>query len=306
MFKCLFSWLLAVAALSLPAAASDRGDSLRFVTFNVWGDYFGNPVGEREDGVARTVLRLSPDLLSLQEVTPNWWRSKLVTDLANDYAFIRGDEEAALLRAGEDVSMNRPSNWINHEPLVYRKDRLELLDAGVEFFHPRLQAEKSVTWGVFSDRRTGRRFIAFATHLWWMYNGIESDVLRQLNVRKILETVAAVRTKWGDLPVIGGGDMNCTEEGMLALVAFERAGYSDAGKCAARVSSVPSEHGNPVRGEDGRYHGEKGVPGRKGVCMLDRIFYTSGVVALRHDVDCAQETLDVSDHSPVVVDFLIK
>ena len=90
---------------------------------------------------------------------------------------------------------------------------------------------------------------------------------------------------------------------MPALLVFERAGYSDAGKCADAVSTVPSEHDGPNRGADGRYHGEKGVIGRAGNVMLDRVFYTGGIHASHHDVDCTQETLDASDHSPVVVDF---
>ena len=275
---------------------------LRFVTFNIWGDYFKNPVGEREDGIIRTVLRLKPDILSLQEVTPSWWRSKLFRELASDYGIVRGDEDAALVRAGGDLSQRQP-NWMNHEPLAYRKDRLALLDSGLEFFHLSIGAEKSVTWGVFEDRLDGRRFISFATHLWWQYNGAESHALRELNVRKILDVIAAAKAKWGDLPVIGGGDLNCKEDGMPALVAFERAGYSDAGKCADAFSTVPSEHTDPVRGADGRYRGEKGIVGKQGHTMLDRVYYSGGIHALRHEVDCEQETLDSSDHSPVVVDF---
>lgn len=279
-------------------------DTLRFMTFNIWGDYFGNPVAEREEGVLNAVLGQKPDLLSLQEVTPRWWKSKLFRGLEKDYGVIRGDEEAALVRAGADLAMRQP-NWINHEPLAYRKDRLTLLESGLEFYHLTLQPEKSVTWGVFEDRTSGMRFIAFATHLWWQYNGLESHAIRELNVRKILDIVAALKVKWGEIPVIGGGDLNCKEEGMPALVAFERAGYSDAGKCADTVSSVPSEHTNPKRGVDGLYHGKKGIVGGKGMAMLDRIFYSAGIHALRHDVVCTQEALDVSDHSPVIVDFII-
>lgn len=90
---------------------------------------------------------------------------------------------------------------------------------------------------------------------------------------------------------------------MPALVAFARAGYSDAGKCADAFSTVPSEHTDPVRGADGRYRGEKGIVGKQGHTMLDRVYYSGGIHALRHEVDCEQETLDSSDHSPVVVDF---
>ena len=178
-----------------------------------------------------------------------------------------------------------------------------LLAGDVEFYNLTLQPEKSVTWGVFEDLRSGKKFISFATHLWWKYNGDESHALRELNVRLILDTIARQKAKWGDLPVIGGGDLNCNAEGQPALRFFERAGYSDAGKCADETSSVPSEHSSPKRGADGRYHGEKGAVGKKGHAMLDRVFYTKGIHAYRHEVICDQATLDISDHSPVVVDL---
>lgn len=293
-------FLFTLCAACMAMAESTR---LRFMTFNIWGDYFGNPVEEREDGMYAVVEREKPDLLSLQEVTPSWWASAgFMAKLDGAYGIIRGDEDAALVRAGADLSRRQP-NWVNHEPLLYRKDRLRLLDSGVEFFHMTLQAEKSVTWGVFEDLKSGRRFISFATHLWWKYTGDESHALRELNVRLILDTIARQKAKWGDLPVIGGGDLNCNAEGQPALRFFERAGYSDAGKCADVKSSVPSEHSSPKRGADGRYHGEKGVVGKKGHAMLDRVFYTKGIHAYRHDVICDQATLDISDHSPVVVDF---
>lgn len=297
---------LLFAVIACTAVLATAGtERLRFMTFNIWGDYFGNPVEERQDGIHAAVERLKPDLLSLQEVTPNWWKSSgFMAKLEGEYGIIRGDEDAALVRAGADLSRRRP-NWVNHEPLLYRKDRLRLLDSGVEFFHMTLQPEKSVTWGVFEDLRNGKRLISFATHLWWQYNGEESHALRELNVRLILCTIARQKAKWGDLPVIGGGDLNCNAEGQPALRFFERAGYSDAGKRADVTSSVPSEHTNPTRGADGRYRGEKGVVGKKGHAMLDRVFYTKGIRAFRHDVVCDQETLDVSDHSPVVVDFAV-
>lgn len=295
--------LMFLFALGVAWTVMAESDRLRFMTFNIWGDYFGNPVEERQDGMYAVVEREKPDLLSLQEVTPNWWASVgFMAKLDGAYGIIRGDEDAALVRAGADLSHRQP-NWVNHEPLLYRKDRLRLLDSGVEFFHMTLQSEKSVTWGVFEDLKSGKKFISFATHLWWKYNGDESHALRELNVRLILDTIARQKAKWGDLPVIGGGDLNCNAEGQPALRFFERAGYSDAGKCADETSSVPSEHSSPKRGADGRYHGEKGVVGKKGHAMLDRVFYTKGVHAYRHDVICDQATLDISDHSPVIVDF---
>ena len=62
--------LAACAAVVVAAIAADAAP-LKFMTFNIWGDYFGNPVCEREAGVEATILKEMPDVVSLQEVTPN-------------------------------------------------------------------------------------------------------------------------------------------------------------------------------------------------------------------------------------------
>ena len=292
----------ALAAAALQAAPAAR--PLRFMSFNIFGaGYGGFGAEEREDRAIAVVRRQSPDVVSWQEVNAGWWKSRLFRDMA-EYGIVRGDEDEALVRAGAKLSERR-ANWVNHEPLMYRKERLALLDSGLDFYHIALQVEKSLTWAVFEDKADGRRFIAFATHFWWQKNGAESDAIRELNARHVLDRVAAVRAKWGDLPVIGGGDFNC-EKGSPALNAFAAAGYADAGEVAPVRSKIPSEHGRLVRDEQGRCRGRVGKAGEKGHCMLDHVvFDLRGAKALRHDVVIDEEAIHISDHSPVVVDFLL-
>ena len=125
------AFLLLSAALSLSVAAAP----LRFVSFNIWGDYFGNPVAERQDGVSAIIRGHRPDLVSLQEVTPNWWAGTLFSDLkAAGLETLRGDETNALLRAGAPKDAAKwPRTYVNHEPLCYNPKRLKLLDQGLDF-----------------------------------------------------------------------------------------------------------------------------------------------------------------------------
>ena len=226
------------------------------MSFNIYGaGYGGFSAEEREDRAISVVCHQAPDVISWQEVNVGWWNSRLFREL-DEYGVVRGDEDAALVRAGADLSERR-KDWVNHEPLMYRKERLNLLDHGLDFYHVSLQVEKSLTWAVLEDKTDGRRFIAFATHFWWQSNGVESDALRELNARHVLSRIASVRAKWGDLPVIGGGDLNC-EAGSLALKAFAAAGYADAGEVAPVRSKIPSEHGKLVRDEQGRCRGRVG------------------------------------------------
>lgn len=295
---------VATIALSLAAWCASAAP-LRFLSFNVYGygAAEGMPPESRAAGVEESIVKCKADVISLQEVAPAWWDgTPLFARLASDFGVVRGDEEEALLRAGAPGGY-RMYSWVNHEPLLYRKSRLKLLDSGLDFFHLSLQAEKSVTWAVLEDRDGGRRFIAFATHFWWQGNGPESDALRELNARHVLNRVAEIRRKWGDLPVIGGGDLNC-RPGSLAHEVFRLAGYRNAADAAPVRSTHRSHHGYPVRGKDGVFRGAlrpaaEDVPGMS----IDHILFSPGVRALRHHIWVGRPELDVSDHSPVTADF---
>lgn len=294
------SAFLVVTALAWCASAAP----LRFLSFNIYGyGAEGLLPQNRAAGVEESIVKCKADVVSLQEVAPAWWDgTPLFANLSAEFGVVRGDEEEALLRAGASGTY-RPPNWVNHEPLLYRKSRLNLLDSGLDFFHLSLQAEKSVTWAVLEDRTDGRRFIAFATHFWWQGNGAESDAIRELNARHVLNRVADIRRKWGDLPVIGGGDLNC-RPGSLAHEVFRLAGYRNAADAAPVRSTHRSHHGYPVKGKDGVFRGAlrpaaEDVPGMS----IDHIFFSPGIRALRHHIWVGRPEIDVSDHSPVTADF---
>jgi glycerophosphoryl diester phosphodiesterase len=277
---------------------------MRFMSFNIFGaGYGGFSAAEREDRAIAVVRKYAPDVISWQEVNDGWWASRLFREMS-EYETVRGDEDEAMVRAGADLSMRR-RNWVNHEPLMYRKDRLKLLDSGLDFYHFALQPEKSLTWAVLEDRADGRRFVAFATHFWWKKDGIVDDAVRDLNARHVISRIESVRAKWGALPVVGGGDLNCVD-GSQPLATFLAGGYGDAGVLAPVRSSVPSEHGALVRDAEGRCRGRVGKVGEKGHRMIDHVLFDlGGVRALRHDVVVDEEAIHISDHSPVVVDFVL-
>ena len=81
--------LLAAAFCAAFASASP----MKFLSFNVWGDYFKNPVNEREAAIESTIRKYSPDVVALQEMTPAWWESPMLGNLSSEYGVVRGDEE---------------------------------------------------------------------------------------------------------------------------------------------------------------------------------------------------------------------
>ncbi len=279
-------------------------DTYRFITFNIWGDYFGNPPEERDEALAAVVLRHGPDIVALQEVTPNFWKSRLFQKFdAGGYGCVRTDERDAVRRAGGTGG----EGFVNHVPLLYRRDRFRLVAAGYDVFHLRLTDNKGVTWAVLEDMATGIRLIAFSTHFWYQANGPESEAIRELNAAHCVELLAKVKALYGDLPVVGGGDLNTFSprtSGALAL--FRRRGYDLAAEVAASADRRCTHHGDPVRGADGRWRGSPKCGNDTSDHSLDHILVEHGCfVVSEHRIIRDQDALDASDHSPVLVDFSI-
>ena len=309
--------VLTLASQSIHAedAATAKSEPLRILTYNIYGDWRAPKWGvpPRAAGVERAIVKAKPDVVALQEVIADWWESPLFKNLSAAYGVVRGDVSEAIRRAGTppETKPGKPEpGQCNHTPLLYRKDRLSLLDSGYDIFHIALSGtSKAVTWAVLEDKLSGRRFMSFATHFWHKHNCPESDTIRELSVRNILWHVTDVRRTWGDIPVIGGGDLNCNP-GSLALETFRREGFSNAMEVAAEKtarSATRTYHGRLTRDESGQYHGTVAPPGKdKPEQSIDHIFFNGGIRALRYDIDVDAETLNASDHSPVIVDFRIE
>jgi len=129
-------------------------------------------------------------------------------------------------------------------------------------------------------------------------------VIREYNALQIMWRISEIRHKWGDLPVILGGDLNSIP-GSLAHDVFARNGFVSAADAADVRSEHRSYHLNPKRGEDGKWHAKK-FPPEEDVAKLsiDHVFYTAGIHALKHIIDTDDQTaLDATDHWPVAVEF---
>lgn len=260
---------------------------LRFVTFNVWGDWVGNYVCERDEQQVKAVLRLKPDILALQEMTPNYWKGRLLGGLTG-YGVI-----------GEQA------DWCNYVPLAYRRDVFELVEGGALRFDASLEYTKGVTWGVFRVRETGAMLIAFSTHFWWKNERpVADDFIRKTNVRDLAAKVAELRKKYQGAPVIGGGDLN-SEPDSCVMAEVARLGLTDVQSTFPGASDAVTLHGYPERipgtaSWRGHMPGEGGRP--KGA-LLDHVLYCGPLMPKAYAVDSGEDFRDTSDHFPVVVDF---
>ena len=98
-------------------------ECIRFVTFNVWGEYFGNPASERDRAQLDMLLDYDADFIALQEVTKGFWDSRLVGGLKERGYVVVGEKDGYC-------------NSHSLTPIFYRQDRFKELERGAYLFHP--------------------------------------------------------------------------------------------------------------------------------------------------------------------------
>jgi endonuclease/exonuclease/phosphatase family metal-dependent hydrolase len=168
------------------------------MTFNLRLDVASdgpNAWPHRRDWVAALIRFHAPDAVGVQEALAH-----MLTDLdARLPGFARVGVGRADGHAGGEFSA-----------ILYRTDRLELLDSGTFWLSPTPEApgskgwdaaiERIATWGRFRDRRTGCTHVHLNTHFDHIGEQARQESARLIRLR--LGSIA------GRLPVIVTGDLN--------------------------------------------------------------------------------------------------
>ena len=261
---------------------------LRIMSINIWGDYFGNEVETRADGLISSVKAACPDVLGLQEATPAWHGSAFFAWLAEGY------EQADLHGAAAH----------NYVPLFWCRDRFRALETGYVPYEDTPDKSKAATWAVLEDR-DGARLAAFTTHFWYKTRGEEDDALRVSNANRLHAQALRLQAQYG-VPVTAFGDMNCYPS-HRAQAFFRENGWISAQETAPVTSGSCTYHKYPIRGEDGLYHGAKTEKGADAsidyILLLPAPGHT--VRPLTFVLDESQAALDATDHSPIHCDAVI-
>ena len=193
-------------ATATAAAGSDRtatsvamaSSPLRVMTFNIRYDTpsdSGNAWPNRKDWVASLVKFHEADVVGVQEAL----------------AHMLGDLDVRLpgfARVGVGRADGRTKGEFS--AILYRTDRLALLDSGTFWLSPTPETvgskgwdaaiERVATWARFRDRATGCSHVHLNTHFDHM-----GEQARQESARLIRRRLASIA---GDLPIVLTGDLN--------------------------------------------------------------------------------------------------
>lgn len=158
----------------------------------------------REKGFARVYLETKPDAIGFQEVSP------LMLD--------------RLMRELKDAGLPYAALWGRDTPILYRPDRLELVDSAFGIYPAACPGyagcfnnldTKSWTIAVFREKASGKCFILAATHLWWMDDDPKSrnyqagsNAARVYQMGLLIGELERFRGKYG-CPEVLVGDLNC-------------------------------------------------------------------------------------------------
>jgi endonuclease/exonuclease/phosphatase family metal-dependent hydrolase len=272
---------------------------MRIMTSNIWGDYFGNEVSSREGQLYNVYKKYDPDIIGVQEVTGGWYKGEMFHNLEKDGYTIVG----AFLIHTEDYSggIGGPlHDGANFVPMFVRRSKYKILECGYEMLRNTPDRSKAITWAVLEDRETGKVFGAANTHFWWMSRGTEDNLLRAENAKQLVAVMKYINGKYF-CPVFSFGDMN-TRLGSEVFEVYDINHVEHLLDKAEKGSKVASHHGDPVRGEDGRYHGKK-TENDKTMSIDHMVGYGEGYKVSEYYIVEDQDALDATDHSPVYVDI---
>ncbi|MBE6634469.1 MAG: hypothetical protein E7620_09045 [Ruminococcaceae bacterium] len=284
-------------------------DRIRLMTHNVWNRDVNAPAWEergedcsapaRVDGLLRVYRETLPDVIGGQEV------SALMADL--------------LMEGFREERVRYTLIWGRFTPILYRADRLELIDSAFFTYPERMDGlegsfndVKSKAWslGVFRVKKTGKTFLFATTHLWWKKEPVGeacagksgyqagSDEARERQIAMLVETLKEYHEKYA-CPVIMVGDMN-TSYNSKAMEYVRKNGFRHAHDVATEYAeeAVGYHYCFPA-GYETRYYD------RPFETAIDHIYVMGereGSVK-RFERYSPDYYFPISDHSPAYIDM---
>ncbi len=248
--------------------------SLSVMTYNVL--YSNSDVGIQN--MITSIKSIDSDIFGCNEIQLNI-TMQFNAALSSEYGYIRS----------EYVNPGNPT----YNAIFYKKDKLELLESGTYWLTdtPTVASkyeggsqQRNCAWGVFKDKESGVSFVYMQTHLEHAYN--EYSLSIRGKQAEALKNIA--NTYYPDLPVIIGGDFNCSNVADVAPLVTDSRFVNSSDITDKRIGSAT-------------WAGENSST--LGTSTLDYIFVTEDLITVSHHeaVDNKIDGTYPSDHIPVLI-----
>lgn len=201
--------------------------------------------------------------------------------------------------------------WGNMTPIVYRADKLELIDAEYLLYPEHVDGyegsfndvkSKSCNIGVFRVKEDGAVFVFATTHLWWKSSEAQpgSAEVRRIQLMAATELVKSYQKKYGGCPAILVGDLNAGYRAEALTYARGEGGWQHA-------HDVAVEYRHEGKGFNGcgiRPGVWQDEPFEKAIDHILVRDIPDGAVR-RFDRYCPEDYVYLSDHAPVYIDLTL-
>lgn len=270
-------------ALTLPAVALEDEADVRIMSSNI---LFDDSLPDRISLIADYYIEHLPDLIGMQEVNNTGYQAIALVE-----------EFYGVANRTHDGSSKH-----GYTPILYRKDKYNLVASGSYLYDSRATDTKSMSWVVVEDKQTGQKLGLCNTHSSLILasyklketNAVEGEQWRTDNVRQLLERVAAIRAEYGNIPVFVTGDFNSNASS--TSIRTMKKTLPDAADLAVVSKSKGFNS----------YHNHPDQPTASGL-PIDFIFVTDDVAEVRtHYIDNTEKGVAISDHCPVYIDVKLK
>jgi len=200
-------------------------------------------------------------------------------------------------------------NW-NYTPVFYDTARVTLLESGYHLYTPSQWSNagtKSYTYGVFTHKETGKRFIVFSTHLWWKSESAQagSDSARYEQVNTLIAKAEELKLRY-DCPIFVCGDMNSYETS-IAIKAYFSHDFTPCYKVATGYADNHNGHHVCSASEGFSRVSKRKADDRSGA--IDHCLVThAGTEMLVRSFDCLMPyfTVKLTDHYPNLIDIKLQ
>lgn len=272
-----------------------EGADIRVMTFNILGSTIDT--NNRKLDIVQTIVDYLPDVVGFQESNSNCLKNIHQSATISQYY-------------GVNRGSHGNGSTTNYTPILYLKSKYKQVEGGVEWNRCRYEGTntKSMSWTVLERLSDGKQFIVVNIHgsLWSTsytppagethesMNAKAAKAWKEDNVTQMLEKIAELQVKYGNIPVFTMGDYNFNKT-HSAYALMKSTGLENSQEKAISATPGASFHSNPGQSPD-----EAGLP-------IDHIFFSPDSIDPIKHVIC-KRTIDIaaSDHCPVYTDFKLK
>lgn len=210
----------------------DNSSDFRILYHNVWG-YLNyekdNPVANRAELALSLYREYLPDVLCLQEAGPAFRAEAqpLMRWLSANYGEICYSDQGG-----------------SGNPIFYSRTVFELVESG---YAKSRNGDKGTTWAVLRFRENGELIAVTNSHFAANSNANDNPTLgneyRVQDAGAVVSATEAILSKYGDIPVLSGGDFNCAP-GSDPYRVLTTAGYCNVRSAAAAASDISPYNGS--------------------------------------------------------------